>query len=268
MKLFDLIEPATQLLPIVVSVPHAGTAFPDDIRAELKPGLLPPDDTDWFVQQLYDFATELGIPIIAARYSRWVVDLNRNPDSTPLYNDGRVLTSLCTSTTFLGEPIYTDERSMLTEAEVERRRTLYFNPYHQALQQLLDDTKARFGRVLLWDCHSIRRLVPAIHKGPFPDLILGSADQTSAAPDLIEVALQQLGSGPYSLSHNTPFKGGFITRHFGQPGVQQHALQLEMSKDVYMDDKEQAYDQPRADQIRAVLRQTLLALGTTLQEAQ
>ena len=268
MTLFDLTRPATPLLPIVISVPHAGTDFPDDIRAELKPALLPPDDTDWFVHQLYDFATELGIPVLRARYSRWVVDLNRNPDSTPLYNDGRVLTGLCTTNTFLGEPIYTDERSEVAAAEVERRKALYFEPYHQTLQQLLDDTKARFGRVLLWDCHSIRRQVPAIHNGPFPDLILGSADQTSAAPTLIEEALRQIGRGPYSLSHNTPFKGGFITRHFGQPGSQQHALQLEMSKDVYMDDQEQAYDQPGADQIRAVLRRTLQALGAALQTAQ
>lgn len=264
MQLYDLTRPSTQRLPIVISVPHAGTEFSDDIRAELKPGLLPPDDTDWFVHQLYDFATELGIPMLCARYSRWVVDLNRNPDSSPLYTDGRVLTGLCTTTTFLGEPIYADEKAEVATAEVDRRKALYFAPYHKALQQLLDATKARFGHVLLWDCHSIRRLVPAIHNGPFPDLILGSADQTSASPALIGEALQQLGSGPYSLSHNSPFKGGFITRHFGQPDKQQHALQLEMSKDVYMDDQEQHYDQQRASQIRALLRQTLLALGHTL----
>jgi N-formylglutamate deformylase len=265
MTLFDITQPLVQHFPIVISVPHAGTDFPDDIQAELKPGLLPPDDTDWFVHQLYDFATELGIPILKANYSRWVVDLNRNPDSSPLYHDGRVLTGLCTTTTFLGEPIYQDERPEVAAAEVTRRKALYFEPYHQALQQLLDDTKARFGRVLLWDCHSIRRSVPAIHTGPFPDLILGSADETSASAELIGQALQQLGSGPYSLNHNTPFKGGFITRHFGRPEEQQHALQLEMSKDVYMDDAEQAYDQPRADQIRTILRQTLLTLGHSLQ---
>jgi N-formylglutamate deformylase len=264
MKLFDLTQPVAQQLPIVISVPHAGTDFPDDIRAELKPNQLPPDDTDWFVHQLYDFATELGIPILRARYSRWVVDLNRNPDSSPLYTDGRVLTGLCTTTTFLGEPIYADERREVAAAEIARRKTLYFEPYHQALQQLLDATRARFGRVLLWDCHSIRRHVSAIHAGPFPDLILGSADQTSASADLIGQALQELSSGPYSLSHNMPFKGGFITRHFGRPEIQQHALQLEMAKDVYMDDVEQAYDQPRADQIRMLLRQTLLTLGHSL----
>jgi N-formylglutamate deformylase len=261
MKLFEIIQPAAQLLPIVISVPHAGTAFPDDIQSELKTSLLPPDDTDWFVHQLYDFAAELGIPVLKANYSRWVVDLNRNPDSSPLYHDGRVLTGLCTTTTFLGESIYIDERTEINPAEVARRKTRYFEPYHEALQQLLDATKARFGRVLLWDCHSIRRVVSAIHDGPFPDLILGSADQTSASAVLIEQALHELGGGPHSLKHNTPFKGGYITRHFGRPAEQQHALQLEMSKDVYMDDAEQQYDQPRATQIRAILRQTLLMLG-------
>jgi N-formylglutamate deformylase len=267
MKLFEITQPTAARLPIVISVPHAGTDFPADIWAELKPGLLPPDDTDWFVHQLYDFATELGIPIIRANYSRWVVDLNRNPDSSPLYHDGRVLTGLCTSTTFLGEPIYADERPEVAPAEVVRRRVLYFAPYHEAVQQLLDDTRAQFGRVLLWDCHSIRRAVPAIHAGPFPDLILGSADETSASAEIIGAALQQLGRGPYSLSHNTPFKGGYITRHFGRPAAQQHALQLEMSKDLYMDDAEQAYDEQRATQMRAVLRQTLLALSQLLQTA-
>ncbi|MDO7847239.1 N-formylglutamate amidohydrolase [Hymenobacter sp. M29] len=264
MKLFEIMPLTAPRVPIVISVPHAGTEFPDDIRAELKPGLLPPDDTDWFVHQLYDFATELGIPIIKANYSRWVVDLNRNPDSSPLYHDGRVLTGLCTSTTFLGEPIYADERQEVAPAEVARRRTMYFEPYHQALQELLDDTHVLFGEVLLWDCHSIRRSVPAIHAGPFPDLILGSADETSASAEIIGAALQQLGAGPYSLSHNTPFKGGYITRHFGRPEARQHALQLEMSKDLYMDDAEQAYDEQRAGQVQAVLRQTLLTLSQML----
>ena len=264
MQLFDLTHPARPLLPLVISVPHAGTNFPADVRAALKPGLLPPDDTDWQVQQLYDFATGLGIPILKANYSRWVVDLNRNPDSSPLYHDGRVLTGLCTSTTFLGEPIYQDERPAVTADEVARRKALYFDPYHAALQQLLDETQARFGRVLLWDCHSIRRRVPAIHEGPFPDLILGSADETSAAPELIGLALAQLGSGPYGLSHNTPFKGGYITRHFGRPAAGQHALQLEMTKDLYLDDAEQAYAPARAAQMQTLLRQTLSALGQML----
>lgn len=261
MTLFDLTMPPTQRLPLVISVPHAGTGFPDDIRAELKPHLLPPDDTDWFVPRLYDFVTELGIPLLRANYSRWVVDLNRNPDSTPLYHDGRVLTGLCPTTTFLGEPIYRDERPRVAAAEVARRTALYFAPYHSALQRLLDQTRARFGRVLLWDCHSIRRVVRAIHAGPFPDLILGSADQTSASAALIGQALRQLGDGPYSLSHNVPFKGGYITRHFGRPEARQHALQLEMAKDVYMDGPEQAYDEARATEIRKILRRTLLALG-------
>ena len=118
--------------------------------------------------------------------------------------------------------------------------------------------------MLLWDCHSIRRLVPAINPAPFPDLILGSADETSAAPDLIATALRELSSGPYSLTHNTPFKGGYITRHHGQPARQRHALQLEMSKDRYLDDAEQHYDPARAGQMQALLQQTLEALASQL----
>ena len=268
MPLFDSHKPAVPLLPIVISVPHAGTEFPADIQAQLKPNLLPPDDTDWAVHQLYAFATALGIPLLKANYSRWVVDLNRNPDSSPLYHDGRVLTGLCPSITFLGEPIYQDERPAVALAEVARRKALYFEPYHGALQALLHETQARFGQVLLWDCHSIRRRVPAIHAGPFPDLILGSADETSASAALIQTALQELGSGPYSLSHNTPFKGGYITRHYGRPETGQHALQLEMAKDLYLNDAEQVYDPERAGRVQELLRRTLLNVGAGLAPAQ
>ncbi len=251
-------------LPIVLSIPHAGTYFPEDIQAEMKTGLLPPDDTDWFVDKLYDFANDLGILTISANYNRWVIDLNRNPDSTPLYNDGRVITELCTTTDFLGNTIYKDERNKITTDEINRRKKLYFTPYHNALQQLLNEVKQQFGSVLLWDCHSIRRHVPSIYKHPFPDLILGSADGTSASSHIIDLALQMLQKSRHSVSHNHPFKGGYITRHFGKPEHHQHALQLEMAKPLYMDDNERDFDEQRADKTRDLLGKTITSLGKSL----
>ena len=114
--------------------------------------------------------------------------------------------------------------------------------------------------------HSLPML-QAINKEKFPDLILGNADRTSASPNLIDTALQCLGSGSYSLKHNEPFKGGYITRYFGQPAKNEHALQLEMSKVNYMDDSEKEYDGIRAEKIRGVLGKTLKSLSDILVES-
>jgi N-formylglutamate amidohydrolase len=262
MQAFQVVAPSSDRIPILLSVPHCGVKFPPEIKSEYKKSLIQaPDDTDWFVNQLYDFAPAMGITIIYATHSRWVIDLNRDPQSKPLYTDGRIITATCPTTTFLGEPIYEDERKELGDEEMRRRVALYYNPYHQKIQEILDDLKKEFGKVLLWDCHSIRQQVPTIHKEKFPDLILGDADGTSASPGLIESASRNLESGGYSFSHNYPFKGGYITRHFGKPSENQHALQLEMTKVNYMDDAEKKYDITRADKMRNLLKTTLINLA-------
>jgi N-formylglutamate deformylase len=254
-EIFKIISPTSSKVPILLSVPHCGTNFPDELRNQYKPDLIgSPVDTDWFVDQLYDFAADMGITMIAAVNSRWVIDLNRDPQSKPLYSDGRIVTALCPSTTFTGESIYRDERKEVDGGEVRRRTELYFNPYHNRVLNLLDDLKGKFGKVLLWDCHSIRQYVPTIHKEKFPDLILGDADGTSASPGLIEGVLSVLDHSHYNVSHNHPFKGGYITRHFGRPAENQHALQLEMTKINYMNDAEQEYDKSRAEKMKALLK--------------
>lgn len=254
-EIFKIISPTSSEVPILLSVPHCGTSFPDELSNQYKPELMgSPDDTDWFVDRLYDFAMDLGITMIAAVNSRWVIDLNRDPDSKPLYSDGRIITALCPATTFKGEPLYRDGRKEVEAREVVRRKELYFNPYQNKIQELLDELKGKHGKVLLWDCHSIRQSVPTIQKEKFPDLILGDADGTSASPGLIESVLSELDHSRYSVSHNHPFKGGYITRHFGRPADNQHALQLEMTKLNYMNDAEQVYDQARAEKIRELLK--------------
>lgn len=261
MNSFTIINPEGSRVPILLSVPHCGTAFPDELKDDYKSELSAnPDDTDWFVDQLYDFAPAIGITMISAVYSRWVIDLNRDPESKPLYTDGRIITALCPTTDFFGNSIYVDGRKEVAPAEVNRRLDTYYRPYHVKIRELLDDLKQQFGKVLLWDCHSIRQSVPTIHKEKFPDLILGDADGTSASPGLIEIALQKLEDSSYGVSHNHPFKGGYITRYFGRPALNQHALQLEMSKIRYMDDKEVKYDEIRANEMRRVLTRTFDAL--------
>ena len=140
MQAFQVIAPSSDKIPVLLSVPHCGVEFHPEIKSDYKQSLIQtPDDTDWFVHQLYDFAPAMGITMIHATYSRWIIDLNRDPQSKPLYTDGRIITALCPTTTFLGEPIYKDERKELGVEELRRRVELYYNPYHRKLQELLDD---------------------------------------------------------------------------------------------------------------------------------
>ena len=127
---FQLIRPVTNEVPVLLSVPHCGTVFPEDLKDEFDPDLMrSPDDTDWFVDRLYDFAPAMGMTMITARYSRWVIDLNRDPQSKPLYADGRIITGLCPVTTFLGEPLYRDQRKEIPDEEMNRRVKEYYVPY-------------------------------------------------------------------------------------------------------------------------------------------
>lgn len=262
---FHIIEPKGKKIPFVLSVPHCGTEFPSEIIGDYVPSMVAaPDDTDWFVHDLYNFASEMGITIIHAKYSRWVIDLNRDPESLPLYDDGRIITGLTTTTDFFGKDIYISEDKVPNQEEVERRLTNYYWPYYQKVQTLLDERKAEFGKALLWDAHSIRHLVPTIRKEVFPDMILGDNDGKTSHQNLIETALAGLKSGEYGINHNTPFKGGHITRYFGKPENNQHALQLEMNKILYMNDEELAFDESRATKMREVLIRTFNNIITEL----
>jgi len=252
---YFLIEPEGEKVPIILSSPHSGTEFPGELQAHFRPELMAqPDDTDWFVHELYNFAPDLGITVIHAKYSRWVIDLNRNPESQPLYTDGRIITALVPKTDFLGNEIYIDKKHIPDDAEIRRRKENYYQPYYQRIESLLAERVAEFGQVLLWDAHSIRRFVPTIQNEPFPDLILGDNDEKSAAKAIIEIALGSLKAGKFGVNHNSPFKGGNITRSFGKPETGIHALQLEMAKTNYMNDDELNFDEERANEIRAVLR--------------
>lgn len=256
-KPFYIIEPTAPKVPLILSSPHSGVEFPAELQSHFRAELMAqPDDTDWFVHQLYNFAPSLGITMIHAKYSRWVIDLNRNPHSQPLYNDGRIITELVPKTDFLGNEIYVDKKFLPDDAEIERRLQNYYLPYYQKIKSLLAERIAEFGQVLLWDAHSIRRFVPTIQGEPFPDLILGDNDEKSANKELIETALNGLSQGKFGVNHNSPFKGGQITRHFGNPKNKIHALQLEMAKTNYMNDDELTFNESRANEVRNVLRPT------------
>ena len=264
---YFLIEPARKKVPIILSSPHSGVEFPVELKTHFRPELMAqPDDTDWFVHELYNFAPALGITMIHARFSRWVIDLNRDPYSKPLYTDGRIITELVPKTDFLGNDLYIDKKFIPDDAEIARRTENYYAPFYQKIESLLSDRLNEFGQVLLWDAHSIRRFVPTIQNEPFPDLILGDNDETSASKEIIEIALSNLKAGKYGVNHNSPFKGGNITRSFGKPDQQIHALQLEMAKTNYMETDELTFNEEKANEVRSVLRpvfEKLIAFLTT-----
>lgn len=252
---YFITEPTAAKVPVILSSPHSGVEFPVELKTHFRAELAAqPDDTDWFVHDLYNFAADLGITMIRARFSRWVIDLNRTPESQPLYTDGRIITELVPKTDFYGNALYVDESRVPDDAEIERRKETYYRPYYRKIEELLAERLAEFGQVLLWDAHSIRRFVPTIQTEPFPDLILGDNDEKSANREIIEIALDNLGRGKYGVNHNSPFKGGYITRFFGKPEKNVHALQLEMSKTNYMNDDELTFNEQKADEVRSVLR--------------
>lgn len=260
---FEVIEPKHNVQPILISVPHCGTKIPENLIDNYDPkliGLL--DDTDWYVDKLYDFASEMGITMIKSVYSRWVIDLNRAADSKPLYNDGRVITGLTPLTDFNNNPLYIKNEP--DQAETENRLQSYYYPYYEKIESTLNHLQSRFDHVLFFDAHSIRQYVPGIHPEKFPDLILGDVDGNSAHDQIIHLADEVLSTSQYSYQHNRPFKGGYLTRHFGQPHNRRHGLQLEMSKSVYMDDAQTNYADERAQLIRTTLISMFEGLIDTL----
>lgn len=263
--IYNLIKPKTDKVPIIVSVPHSGIDFPKDQRKKFKKEAIASlDDTDWFVDKLYDFVSDMGITIISAKYHRWLIDLNRNAESKPLYGDGRVITGLTPTTDFNGELIYNDKYEP-NEIEIKARLDDYYHPYYDGITSLLNDLHKDFKHVLFYDAHSIRQYVPGIRSEKFPDLILGDVDETSASHELINVTKNILGESNYSFAHNHPFKGGNLTRHFGNPSQNRHALQLEMSKLVYMDDDEREFSYSRAEQIQDRLKRMFQGLIRALE---
>lgn len=263
MEIYTVIEPIAEAVPIVINSPHSGTYFPAEVKSKMiKERVEHPDDTDWFIDELYDFAPKMGITMIKANYNRWVIDLNRDPDSVALYDDGRVITGLVPKTDFNGQPLY--KEAAPDPDEIRRRLKAYYEPYHQKVSELLTERVRKFNRALLFDAHSIRKHVSGIRPEPFPDLILGDNDETSASSEIIHAACHVLRQGDYDFQHNHPFKGGYITRHFGNPESNVHALQLEMAKTNYMNRQEIKYHEKRANKIRRLLQELFETLINTI----
>jgi N-formylglutamate deformylase len=222
-------------LPLLVSIPHAGIDIPDEVASVLAPCALARADTDWHLPELYAFAEEMGAGLLAARWSRYTIDLNRSPEDTNLY-PGLDTTGLCPVDTFGHERLYQEGREP-DVAEVQRRLRRYWQPYHEQLRAELARLRAEHGRVVLWEAHSIASRVPRFFEGRLPDLSFGTHDGKSCALQL-EGAIIQVAQAQnrYSFVFNGRFKGGYITRHYGDPARGVDAIQLEMCQCLYMDE--------------------------------
>ncbi len=262
-----LSEPIFEYLPgdgpLLISFPHSGTYVPPDLAARLRPEVLDLPDTDWFVPQLYDFFRDLGASIIRATHTRYVVDLNRPPDGAPLY-PGQRETTVCPTETFDGDPLYRGDGSGADgnepkPAEIAARLNTYWRPYHDKLSALTRDLVQRHGHCILWDAHSIHSVVPGLFDGRLPDLNVGTAGGRSCSPALLARVVTSLrAQSQFSFVVDGRFKGGYITRHYGNPAARIDAVQLEIAQCAYLEEmRTPAFDANRAAPLKHLLRELL-----------
>lgn len=248
---YDVISPADQTAAVVVASPHSGRTYTPDFLAACRLDLkLLRKSEDSYVDELLGAAPHVGAPLLRARFPRAYVDPNREPfeldpamfdDDLPAYANTcspRVTAGLGTIARIVanGEEIY---RRKLGVAEALARIDRLYRPYHEALEDLVAATRARFGACLLIDGHSM----PSVG-GPMDrdagrrrlDFVLGDCHGSSCAPDIVDLAQDFLETLGYHVTRNVPYAGGFTTRHYGRPDAGVHALQIEINRSLYMDE--------------------------------
>jgi N-formylglutamate deformylase len=258
---FVLDRPETQIAPVVFASPHSGTTYPSEFvsSTRLDPLSLRRSE-DSFVDGLFSDAPSCGAPLLSATFPRAFCDANREPweldpamfaDALPSWvntTSARVGAGLGTIPRVVasGEAIY---RGKLPFAEAERRVQRFWQPFHEMLSQLIEETRHAFGTCLLVDCHSMPAAGRSRTQGP--DIVLGDAHGTACAPRVTRLAEQVLTARGYSVRRNDPYAGGYITRHYGRPREGTHALQIEVARRLYMDEARieplPCFDQVRRD---------------------
>ncbi len=239
--------------PLLISIPHDGRDLAPGMEERMSEAGLSLPDTDWHVRRLYGFAGQLGASVLAARFSRYVVDLNRPSSDAALY-DGQLSTGLCPSATFAGANIYAPGKSC---GSLEQRTQTYWQPYHDRLDAELTRICRQFGYALLWDAHSIRSEVPTLFDGVLPDMSIGTNDGASCDPYRQRAVYQVAKRSDYSVVLNGRFKGGYITRNYGNPENNVHAIQLELAQRSYMDEKTLRYNEGASGRLSDVVRAML-----------
>ena len=248
---------------VLISMPHNGQLIPKSIIDTMTPNAEKVADTDWYMDKLYDFAQSIGAYTLTPHYSRYVIDLNRSPDGKALYS-GANNTELCPTTAFDLSPLYRQDKQP-TESEIAMRIEHYWQPYHLALAATLKDLKKQYNRVVLLDAHSILSKVPRFFEGSLPDFNFGSANGKSCDESLLK-SVQSLNLTPYTSVFNGRFKGGYITRAYGDPANNIHAIQLELSQNTYMDEPTNHYNKEKAEQVKKHLKKFVECLITFTQQ--
>ena len=259
--------------PLIVAFPHTGTDIPADIEARMVSPWLARKDADWWVDRLYDFVGEMGVTTVRTSISRSVIDVNRDPSGVSLY-PGMATTGLCPVETFDGEPLYRPGEEP-DQAEIDRRRATWFDPYHAALTAQIERLRAN-GPVVLYDAHSIRSVVPRLFDGELPQFNIGDNGGVTCAPELSQAVEAACAVTGWTHVLNGRFKGGWTTRHYGRPAEGIHAIQMELADRGYMLDPEgdvseanwpSPYEPARAETMRGHLRAILTACADFARKA-
>ena len=246
--------------PLLISFPHVGTEIPAKISANLNKLGKDNVDCDWYIDRLYEFILDMDISYVKPVYSRYVVDLNRSPQGELLY-PGKIETGICALTTFAGNPIYQPAHEPDLK-EITFRIKTYWQPYHNFIQQELARIKSKFGYAILWDAHSIYGKIPKLFNGVLPDLNFGTAQEDACKPSIVnKVAGIARQCGQYSIAVNDRFKGGYITRHYGNPVKEINAIQLEINQSAYMQNTNKtAIDIYKTQKLSMLLKQLIDSL--------
>jgi N-formylglutamate deformylase len=259
--LFRYLPSTAEEIALLVSIPHTGTYVPPDIAANFAvPGMGEGVMADWHLHELYAFVPELGIDVIHATHHRFVADLNRPPDATPLY-PGRFETGLVPAETFQGEQIW---RVPPSPPEIARRLLQFHRPYHAELERHLRDKQRRFGRCYLIDAHSVESRASRLHGRLQEDIYLGDRDATTCDPWFTQLVRGLFEVHGLKVSVNRPYKGGYITAHYPGEGVQ--TLQIEMCQHLYMNEGEPngAPALPRFREFQSTLRAIFEAIADAI----
>jgi N-formylglutamate amidohydrolase len=272
----DVHEPAARRLPLVLASPHSGSEYPADFVAasRLNPLALRQSE-DSFVDELFAAAPQLGAPLLSARFPRAYLDVNREAyeldpamfsDALPSYvNAGspRVRIGLGTIARIVanGENIYAGK---LRFADAERRIECLYHPYHQVLHRLVQETAAMFGGCLLVDCHSMPSGSGCGQGGA--DIVLGDCYGAACAPCIIEAARLLLADRGFRVAINAPYAGGFTTGFYGRPRTHRHALQIEINRALYMDERSYCR-KPSFAQLVEDLAHLIERLGQAVQDS-
>jgi N-formylglutamate deformylase len=243
--------------PVLISVPHDGALIPDKIANNMHEFAKNTPDRDIFVSQLFNFAKDLDASLLKTNISRYVIDMNRSADNASLY-PGQSVTELCPTTSFDDRQIYTTKP---TPEDIKQRIKDYWQPYHQIISDKLEVIKEEHGFAILIDAHSIKSQVPRFFEGQLPDINIGTNSGKSCSAEYIgkfESVLK--AQNRYSYVLNGRFRGGFITRNYGNPENNIHAIQIELSQINYMDESTNRFVVAKAEQLKTMLMRLVNSL--------